>query len=148
MRARTNRLFSLELARYVAVGMANTVVGYGVICLLKWGFAVQDYKANFFGYALGLVVSYVLHARWTFLFRGSLNSAALRFVALVAVSYGANLCVTAIAIEVLRLNSYLGQLAGVAPYALISYLGSKYFVFVDKQNDIPPTASGVKGANS
>jgi putative flippase GtrA len=118
--------------RFIAVGVLNTLVGLSIIYALKWVFGVGDVPANIVGYAVGLCVSYVLNARWTFAFSGRLHSAIARFVVTVLVAYLTNLAAVGFALHVLQLNSYVAQAAGVAPYALVSYLGFKYFVFTER----------------
>jgi putative flippase GtrA len=116
--------------RFVLVGIANTLTGLLIIYLLKGAFGVHDVPANLIGYAVGLCVSFLLNSRWTFAFRGTLASAAPRFAVVVVVAYLANLAAVSAALHWLSLNSYVAQAAGVVPYALVTYFGSKFFAFV------------------
>jgi putative flippase GtrA len=117
--------------RFVLVGLTNTFTGLAVIYVCKWALSASDVAANLAGYAVGLTVSYILNARWTFLFRGRLNSSLGRFAVTVAIGYLANLAVVSVALHFGQINSYLAQAAGVVPYALVTYFGLKHYVFVD-----------------
>jgi putative flippase GtrA len=127
------KALSLQPVRFVLVGVANTLTGLLIIYGLKWLFGIADVLANFVGYAVGLCVSYILNARWTFSFRGSFSTAVPRFVLVIVAAYLANLVTVSAALYWLYLDSYVAQAAGVAPYALVTYCGSKWFVFDRKR---------------
>jgi putative flippase GtrA len=126
-----SRVFSLSVFRFLAVGVLNTLIGLSVIFSLKWLAGMNDFGANFIGYAVGLTVSYFLNGRWTFLFRGSMYRAAPRFALTTLVAYLANLATVICSIRLFGLNDYLAQALGTVPYTVLSFLGSRYFVFVD-----------------
>lgn len=118
-----------RLAKFLLVGLANTFVGVGVIYLARWGAGLDDVVANVLGYGVGLVLSFSLNKTWTFGFSGDAPAALVRFLVVFAVAYLANLGTVLFLVRTLDVNAYLAQLAGVAPYTLISYLGSRYFAF-------------------
>jgi putative flippase GtrA len=60
-----------------------------------------------------------------------LNSGLGRFAGTVLVAYLANLAVVSTTLRLGHWNSYLAQASGVVPYALVTYFGSKYYVFAD-----------------
>jgi putative flippase GtrA len=115
-----------------------------VIYALKFGFGTHDVLANLLGYAVGLCVSFFLNARWTFSFRGSLASRAPHYALLIAVAYLVNLATVSVALYALHLDSYVAQAAGVAPYAIVTYLGSKLFVFAGR--NAPPGAPAAQNS--
>jgi putative flippase GtrA len=130
-------VFTLEKAssfivvplRFVLVGLLNTATGLIVIYFMIFVFGIHDLLANVIGYAVGISVSFLLNARWTFSFRGQFGSAAVRFAATNLVGYFANLATVSFFLYALRFDSSVAQATGVLPYALVTYLGSKYFVF-------------------
>lgn len=127
------RLVAREPVRFLLVGVANTFAALSVIYVLIWAFDAPDVFANIFGYAVGIVVSYMLNGRWTFGFRGSLAAALPRFVLILVAAYLANLLMVCAALYIWSVNHYIAHAAGVVPYSLITYFGSKLFVFVDKR---------------
>jgi putative flippase GtrA len=118
--------------RFLIVGGINTLLGLSIIYVLIWAFHLHDVWANLIGYGIGIAVSFLLNARWTFSFRGPFGGAAWRFVAIVGLGYLANLATVSVCLHGLSLPSFIAQAAGVLPYALVTYLGSKFFVFVQR----------------
>jgi len=125
--------FPPSFVRFAMVGVINTLAGLTVIYALKWLLDMNDVLANVIGYVAGLSISFILNGRWTFSFGGSLISRILPFVGVVLVAYLLNVSVVMAAIHWLEINSYLAQALGIVPYALISYFGSKHFVFTHTQ---------------
>jgi len=114
--------------KFIAVGLTNTAVGISIIYLLKW-FGAGDVAANAAGYAVGLMVSFVLNRRWTFEHSGAVVPAALRFLMIFAGAYLVNLLTVLALLKVFHVNGYIAQLMGVPPYTILFYLGSRYFAF-------------------
>lgn len=118
-----------QLLRFGAVGLLNTFVGllciWGAMYFLRLG-AVA---ANLLGYAIGLGVSFALNRRWTFRHDGAVSTTLPRWIALAAVSYGANLAVVLAAHRGAGLDPYLAQPLGIAAYTGLMFLGSRYLVF-------------------
>jgi putative flippase GtrA len=118
--------------RFALVGAVNTLTGLAVIYALKALLDADDFLANLFGYAVGLLVSLVLNSRWTFDYKGELRTVVVRFGAVVAVAYVANWIVVR---ELLMrdINAYVAHALGVVPYAIISYVGMKQLVYPGSQ---------------
>jgi putative flippase GtrA len=70
-----------------------------------------------------------MHARWSFSYVGSVRAALPRYVLVTLLAYLTNLSVVSIALYWWTLNGYVAQALGVGPYALVSYLGSRLYVF-------------------
>jgi putative flippase GtrA len=119
---------SSSLVRFLLTGVANTLLGLGIIYALKLA-RLHDVPANLLGYALGIWISYAMHASWSFSYRGPIHSALPRYVLVTVLAYLSNLAVVSIALYWWQLNGYVAQACGVAPYALVSYLGSRLYVF-------------------
>ena len=118
-----------RILKFVAVGLVNTAVGLGVIYAATYFLAWRDVTANAMGYAVGLAVSFVLNARWTF-HAGHADFATLaRFLLCFAAAYGVNLAVLRFALDVAGLGSYLAQAGAVMSYTVVFYLISRSFVF-------------------
>lgn len=115
--------------RFLFVGLANTAVGLGVIFAAKLLAGAGDAIANAAGYAVGLACSFALNKRWTFGFRGNRLASLLRFLAVFAVAYGANLAVVMSCIKLLNLHPLWSQIIGVPPYTLLFYAGSRWYAF-------------------
>lgn len=117
------------LARFLVVGVANTIFGYGVILALQIGLKWSPWSANAAGYVAGFVLSYALNRRFTFQSRRSHRSGIPAFLMAACVSYGINVCVLRAALAVPGFGSAVAQAAAVAAYSVTFYLLSRYFVF-------------------
>jgi putative flippase GtrA len=129
MRRFISYVFGLSLVRFALTGVLNTLVGLGTIFALKWFVDMNDNAANFLGYGVGLLVSYLVNSRWTFRYRQSLVSVLPQYLLMILIAYLVNLAVVRWCIDTLQLNSYAAQGCGVLPYAAISYVLLRWFVF-------------------
>lgn len=118
----------LSLIRFLLVGVANTMVGMGTIFICQ-RLGVPDVPANAAGYGLGLLFSFFCNRAWTFRHAGPVWPAAWRFGVVFAFAYAANLLTTLAALKLLGAGSFLAQLAGMPPYTILFYLGSRFLVF-------------------
>jgi putative flippase GtrA len=120
-----------SIFRFSIVGLINTFIGLSVIYLSKFiGF--DDVVSNLIGYSFGLVASFILNKKWTFLYEGSNFSAALKFSAVTVVAYLSNLLVVVFLLDTVRVNGFIAQAAAVPVYALVAYVGYRRFVFPEK----------------
>jgi putative flippase GtrA len=120
--------FLTTLARFLAVGLVNSLIGLATIfACLQLG--AGDIAANASGYGIGLVFSFFSNRGWTFGDRGPMWPTAWRFVLVFAFAYASNLLTTMAVLAALGESSFLAHLAGMVPYTLLFYLGSKYLVF-------------------
>ncbi|HEY1588371.1 MAG TPA: GtrA family protein [Rhodanobacter sp.] len=118
-----------SLFRYLLVGCVNTAVGLGLIYLCMYALGMRNAPANLIGYAVGVLVSFVLNKSWTFAHQGSYLPALGRFLLVLLVAYGANLLTVLLLADRWDFNRYVAQAAGVIPYTLIGYVGSRWFAF-------------------
>ena len=135
------RLLGGTLLKFSAAGIVNTLVGLAVIYACKFFLGLNDVVANAAGYMVGIIVSFALNSRWVFDFRGGQWLAFAKFLLVILCAYAINLVVVLAAIQGVGFNAYLGQALGIAPYALFTYLASRFFVF-------RPTRSAVAGGES
>ncbi|MGC3980091.1 MAG: GtrA family protein [Steroidobacteraceae bacterium] len=122
-------LYGLSLVRFVLTGVLNTLVGLGTIFALKWFFQMADTPANLLGYGVGLVVSYLVNSRWTFQYKNALLPVLPQYLGVILLAYLVNLGCVHFCIRQLQWNSYVAQACGVLPYAGLSYVLLRWFVF-------------------
>jgi putative flippase GtrA len=116
-------------ARFGVVGIANTMLGLGVIYGLKATLAMGDAAANAVGYAVAMVVGFFLNRRWTFAHQGNALAAFARYLGVLACAYAANLATVLALIDLLAIDGYLAQAAGILPYTAIAYAGARFVAF-------------------
>ena len=114
--------------RFIIIGLCNTLLGLSIIYALKWFLGVNDTVANVTGYAIGILFSFTLNSRWTFEYNGKLFMALIRFLLVIGLAYLCNLMTVLLLIKS-GVNSYIAQAAGIIPYTVVAYIGSRYFAF-------------------
>jgi putative flippase GtrA len=120
-----------HLLRYAAVGLVNSIVGLAVIYAAATFLKFGDVAANACGFAVGFALSFALNKQWTFRHEGNHLRSLVLFGLVVAVSYLLNLGVLLICTRILGMPAYLAQVAGIATYAVASFLGARYIAFGD-----------------
>ncbi len=122
----------IQFVKYNIVGIANTAVGFSIIFFLMF-LGVSATYSNAIGYFIGSILSYYLNKKYTFKSNEKNRALAVRFFAVLAVSYGLNF----IALKWLLsfINPYFAQLIAAIVYTLSSFLLSKFFVFKDTSNN-------------
>lgn len=122
-------MLNSTFAKFLLVGVINTITGLSVIYACKWFLEFGDILANVCGYAVGLTISFALNSRWTFRYRGRVWPALTRFLFVFLIAYLANLFVVLLLIDGFSVNSYLAQAIGVPPYTILFYAGSRWLAF-------------------
>ncbi len=88
---------AVKAGKFAIVGVANTLIDYGMFTLLTRFGGVQVYLANVIGYACGMLNSYVFNRAWTFKAQDKFFSPALvKFIVL-------NLCMLGLSTGLLYL---------------------------------------------
>ncbi len=126
------RLLDLRVTRFAIVGLANTVAGLSVIFACKAVLGANDVASNLVGYSFAVLLGFTLNKRWTFEHHGEAAVTFARYLLVLVLAYAANLVTTLFAIDILHLNTYIAQAAGIVPYTLTGYAGGRWFVFTQR----------------
>jgi putative flippase GtrA len=118
-----------QFARYVAVGVLNTAIGYALIFAFMYAAGLSPKVSNVLGYAFGLVVSYGLNRVYTFHSRNAKAPEFVRFLLIFAIAFGANFAALALFLQMPQIPVPLSQLAAGGVYVVTSYVLSRRFVF-------------------
>ena len=128
-------LFDGKLAKFVLVGILNTLVGNGLMFLLynlvHWGY----WLSTGVSYAFASVMSYFLNCYFTFRYQGNGITAALRFAVNIAVCYGLAYGIAKPLVHwvlnsasvVVRDN--VSMAFGMCLFVALNYLGQRFFAF-------------------
>ena len=119
---------SRELVRFVVVGLLNTAIGLAVIVSLYTVAGLGLAASNAAGYAVGLVVSFILNGKWTFTASQLGLRQVIGFAVVFAMSFGISLGLVH-AMMSLGVAYPLAQLCGVGLYSGVMFVGMKYAVF-------------------
>lgn len=115
--------------RFALVGVVNTLVGLAVIFGLMFFFGIGPGVANALGYAIGLLISFVLNRLWTFKSRRSIKDVLPKYLAVAVLSFFLNLSIVLGASSGLGVNPYVSQVMGIASYTIFMFCGCRWFVF-------------------
>ena len=124
----TKRLAQHKLARFIVVGVANNLVGYGAFVALSL-LGVPAIPAMTVSYSVGMVISFIGNRKWTFGHRGSLIPTLVRFAAANLVGYGVNLALLWIFVSELGFPQIPVQFFATGCVALCTFLMMRLWVF-------------------
>ena len=111
---------------FLCGGVLSAVIDIGVMQLLI-NAGASAALATTAGFATGLVVNYVFHAKLTFQ-RSAVSANFIRYICLVAFNYGLTLACVAFA-DMLTGYPILGKLISLPLVAINGFLLGKYWIF-------------------
>lgn len=118
-----------EGIRFVGVGVANTLWGYGLIFAFMYLGHWSPEVSNTAGYFISFGTSYALHRRVTFRSDNAKRSEFLRYIAVFAVAFLANLFTLAVLVRLLGVHEGLSQILAGGVYVVTAYLLGRAYVF-------------------
>lgn len=122
------RVESAYLGRYVGTGAFNTLVGFGVIFAVMWA-GFSPFVANAAGYAVGLVLGFLLSKKIVFRSNGSFLSESGRYLIAFAIAFVLNLAALHIALDKLALPAALAQIVGAVVFSASMYAMTRFYAF-------------------
>jgi putative flippase GtrA len=118
-----------RLYRFVLAGGAATLTTYLVLIAGVEAFNLPAVAASALGYALGIVVNYVLNYRFTFNARQRHTSVFPKFLAVMLIGMLANAAIMAAGVELLGLHYVLAQFLAIAVVLSWSYTANRLWSF-------------------
>jgi putative flippase GtrA len=118
----------MAFLRFVAVGVANTVVGLAMVVAAGEWLGANAFVANGAGLLTGFVVGYQLNRLWTFRSSRAVTTTAPRYLLAFMMSYALNLGILALALRA-GLHPILAQGAALAAYSLVFFALCRIMVF-------------------
>ena len=136
-----SNIIDKKLLKFVLVGIVNTLVGTAIMFGLYNLAGCSYWVSSAANYVIGSILSYVLNKKFTFRHRGQIAQSALRFTGNIAacylLAYGlAKPAVRAILTGVTQqVQENIAMLAGMILFTVFNYLGQRYFVFGEKNEE-------------
>ena len=120
-------MLNLEFIRFLLVGVLNTLVGFSIIFLLVY-YNIDNYVANFTGYFIGLIVSFLLHRNFTFRSKTKkLQHQIIFFIIFFIIAYLVNIFILSISLE--YYDKYIAQFLAICGYTITNYILNKLITF-------------------
>ena len=116
-------------ARFVCVGVINTLAGYAIILVAQFVLGLNPVFANAVGYLGGFVLSFLLHRSFTYRSSGRVSRQLAGFLTAAALSWLLNLLVLHLALNMAGWPAPLAQAISVGAYAILFFLLTRYAVF-------------------
>jgi len=118
-----------KFIKFLAVGVANTIIGLSIIFAL-YNLLHFDYRlANVIGYAIAFINSFILNKFWTFKSQKKFHKELPAFLLVFIICYLINLLCVIILVEAIRFDKNLAQLVGMIVYTGLNFIGNKYITF-------------------
>ncbi len=125
-----------QVLRFGAVGIFNTLVGYAAIFALMHFLNVSPLASNAIVYLLGIILSYGLHRTITFRSRQKKTIELPKFVVVFVVAYLLNAATLFLLVNEFHMSAYLAQAIAGVVYVTTSFMSSKLFVFINRNERI------------
>lgn len=126
--------------KFLLVGLLNTLIGMGLMLILKNGLEWPFWYATFTGNTIGAAVSFLLNRTFTFNSKVSIQGGAPRFILVVLacyfLSFSFSRVITSAMDTIREMNiehDNIAILLGSIIYTITNYIGQKTFVFKDRQ---------------
>lgn len=130
-----------KLLKFILVGIVNTLVGTAIMFGLYNLAGCSYWVSSAANYIIGSILSYVFNKRFTFRHRGRIAQSALRFTGNIAVCYLLAYGIAKPAARAIltgatqQVQENIAMLAGMILFTGFNYLGQRYFVFGEKNEE-------------
>ncbi|UKS24859.1 GtrA family protein [Paenibacillus sp. HWE-109] len=142
---RFKTLLSSSFARFLIVGVFNTLVGLSASFLFFNLLHLNYWLSTFTGNTIGAIVSYTLNRTFTFRSKASVGSSWWKFTVVIlscyGLSYGASYLLAEAAGQLFPVISAEWRhnaaiLVGNGLYTIGNYIGHKYFTFRTNETNV------------
>lgn len=121
--------FTLQLARYTAVGLCATVTQYLILVLLVELFCMQAVFASSIGCVFGSIVSYFMNHRYTFKSEKRHRDALWRFYSITLIGTSINAFFMYIGVNQLHIHYIIAQVITTGLILIWNFLGNRHWTF-------------------
>lgn len=119
-----------KMCKFGAVGVLNTTIDMGLFWLLHVKLGIPFIIANLISYSVGMLNSFILNKRWTFVDtrdQGSIGRQLPTFLAINALSLGLSSLILWVCIE--PMGAMTAKLLATAVSFLVNFWANRTFVF-------------------
>lgn len=130
--SRDLRTLAALAARFGLAGMINTAIGMSITLVLDVALGVAPALANAAGYAVGILVSWILQRRFVFRSRDAGWAAKTRYVTTIALAFAVNQAVLwamPLLVGDSRPARVASQVVAMASYTVVQFILFRLWVF-------------------
>lgn len=133
--------FNRQFISFLLVGLANTLVGTGLMFLLYNLCNCSYWFSSCMNYCVGGIVSYILNKRFTFKNYSRDKKIIVKFIFTIFICYFISYKISAFVIDFLlsslsnKLKGNIAMFVGMCLYVILNFLGQKFFAFKKGKND-------------
>lgn len=117
-----------KAAKFMLVGVFNTVISYLVFFVLFRGLNLVYFLASFFAYFAGLLNSYYWNLRWTFKEKHS-GKIMSRFLLVNFIALSTKLLLMYLMVGILNINELTSELLAMILSIILNFLGNNFWTF-------------------
>lgn len=120
--------YLVQFNRYILLGITNTMLTFLIIFLMLSS-GKSDYFSNFIGFSFGMILSFLLHSKFTFKDTSNPLKKFPMYLLIVALSYLMNLSILYLCLNYYSLASIPSQFLSLSFYVFVNFSLLKLFVF-------------------
>jgi len=139
MKALIAKFFDITFWKFILVGVANTIVGTGIMFVFYNVFHFNYWVSSASNYIFGSILSYFLNRVFTFRNKENTSSTLPRFIISISlcylIAYGVAKPVTAKLLSGFAQNiqENIAMLVGMCLFVALNYITQRFFVFKGKE---------------
>ncbi|MBI4407875.1 MAG: GtrA family protein [Candidatus Kerfeldbacteria bacterium] len=121
-----------QALKFIVVGGISTVVNYTVFFLSYHYGQINYLVASAIGYVIGLSLSYLLNASWTFRQQSTphlIGNQTVRFITIYVCSLVMSLGLIYLLVHWLGMDPRVANIIAISQTTITNFLGCKYYVF-------------------
>jgi len=111
------------------IGVLNTLIHYAIFIILFRVFDINYLVASGVGYFVGMVNSYFLNRRWTFISSNNIHPEFTKFILVNVISMSTNLIVLKFSVTTMGLIPEVGQIISIIFSISVNFFGNKFWTF-------------------
>ena len=139
MKQLLTKLFDRTFWKFILVGIANTILGTGIMFLFYNVFHLSYWISSASNYFFGSILSYFLNKLFTFKNKGNAKETLPRFVINITLCYllayglAKPLAMRMLSGMTVTVQENVAMLVGMCLFVGFNYLGQRFFVFREKE---------------
>src|SRR4030065_2640715 len=115
-----------QFVSFSLIGVLNTLIHYTIFLLLFRVFEINYLVASGVGYFVGMVNSYFLNRRWTFMSSNNISPEFTKFTLVNVISMSTNLIVLKFSVTTMGLIAEVGQIISIIFSISVNFFGNKF----------------------